>query len=540
MVDNAKSEIQIFDGDGTFIKRFGSYGSTNGKFNSPTGIAFHPNGNLYVVDKGNNNIQVLSSDGTFLKKFGSEGSGEGQFNGPIDIAIDKSGTVYIMDTDNHRVQVLDENGQFIREINSINGEALYPISVAVDNEGLLYIGDYAKGRVLIFNSNGDLINQFSFTGQISGQINAPTGIAVDSNKIIYAVDYFNSIVQIYVPQSDPTISFNDIETSYGATAFDLNATTNSTGAISYQVINENSGEVTLSGTGNRTVTIIKSGTVKIKASVESSGSYTATSKEMTLTIRKANLQATVSAAVRSFGEVNPAFTIQYSGFQYGDNKDVIDVLPIVTTSATANSNAGSYSLVVSGGADINYDFNYVNGALTINKANQLITFAELTDQVVNGTLVTLNATSSSGLPVTFIITEGGTLASLADNVLSPLAQPGKVTIEANQSGNINYNAAAPKSQSFNIIADPVAGIGEELNTRIYIGPNPATENIIINSKDNAIDRIILYDYSGKTILTEYIQDKKNYILRVNHLTQGIYLLAVQIDGKTQNTRIAIK
>jgi tripartite motif-containing protein 71 len=113
-----KSEHKIFRiGSTTFDLFSGGAGSENGKFNSPSGIAFH--NSVYVVDTKNNRIQVFSPNGEFIKKWGSLGSGDGQFNSPEGIAIDGAGNVYVTDTGNHRVQKFSADGMFLAKWGSV-------------------------------------------------------------------------------------------------------------------------------------------------------------------------------------------------------------------------------------------------------------------------------------------------------------------------------------------------------------------------------------------------------------------------------------
>ncbi len=76
-----------------------------------TGIATDNEGNIYVgrghaeMDNGpgNHRIQKYSAIGSFLTEWGSFGTGDGQFNSPRGIAIDPSGDVYVVDFTN-RIQ----------------------------------------------------------------------------------------------------------------------------------------------------------------------------------------------------------------------------------------------------------------------------------------------------------------------------------------------------------------------------------------------------------------------------------------------------
>ncbi|MFJ7730807.1 SMP-30/gluconolactonase/LRE family protein [Lysinibacillus sp. NPDC097231] len=69
-------------------------------------------GNVYVADTSNQRIQKFTSDGTFLKTWGSAGTSDGQFQYPTGIAIDAAGNVYVADYFSHRIQKFTSDGTF--------------------------------------------------------------------------------------------------------------------------------------------------------------------------------------------------------------------------------------------------------------------------------------------------------------------------------------------------------------------------------------------------------------------------------------------
>ncbi len=89
------------------VMKWGKYGTTDGGFKSPTGIAVDSSaGKVYVADTANNRIQVFSSNGTFITKWGKYGLADGNLVSPTGIAVDSSaGKVYVADTANNRIQV---------------------------------------------------------------------------------------------------------------------------------------------------------------------------------------------------------------------------------------------------------------------------------------------------------------------------------------------------------------------------------------------------------------------------------------------------
>ncbi len=102
--------------------------------------------------------------------------------------------------------------------------------------------------------------------------------------------------------------------------------------------------------------------------------YNIVSKNVSINVNKATLTATAASASRAYGNSNPSFVINYSGFVNGDAAGVIDTPPTATCAATPTSVAGStFPIIPAGGSDNNYSFSYVNGTLTVNKAPLLAT-----------------------------------------------------------------------------------------------------------------------------------------------------------------------
>jgi len=81
----------------------------------------------------------------------------------------------------------------------------------------------------------------------------------------------------------------------------------------------------------------------------------------------------------------------------------------------------------------------------IDRVSQTIDFSSIPDQLADIGLITLNATSTSGLPVSYILEQGN--ATLQDNSLQ-INGAGYVSIMANQEGNVGYLPADPVNQSF--------------------------------------------------------------------------------------------
>jgi tripartite motif-containing protein 71 len=145
-----------------FKTKWGSYGTADGQFNSPTGVAVDSSGNVYVADNNNSRIQKFDSNDNFITKWGSYGDrsccsyglANGQFVYPYDIAVDSSGNVYVVDTYNYRIQKFDSSGTFITKWGSWgtgDGQFIHPIGVAVDSSENVYVTDSFNNRIQVFS-----------------------------------------------------------------------------------------------------------------------------------------------------------------------------------------------------------------------------------------------------------------------------------------------------------------------------------------------------------------------------------------------------
>src|SRR5260370_29547609 len=99
----------------SFLRTWGSFGSGDGQFNSPFGLATQGD-EVFVVDF-NHRVQVFKRDGTFLRTWGSFGPGNGQFMFPVGVAV-QGNEVFVTDAGSQPVdncvREVDRSGTFRR------------------------------------------------------------------------------------------------------------------------------------------------------------------------------------------------------------------------------------------------------------------------------------------------------------------------------------------------------------------------------------------------------------------------------------------
>lgn len=157
VTDEQNHRVTVFDGDGRFIRKWGTPGRGDGEFNGPAGIAVGPGDVIYVVDQHNARVQRFAADGAYLGQWGSPGGGPGQFNLPWGAATDAEGNVYIADWRNDRIQKFTADGGFLAVYGAPgDGEGQFqrPTQVAVDDEGYIYVADWGNERVQALDARG--------------------------------------------------------------------------------------------------------------------------------------------------------------------------------------------------------------------------------------------------------------------------------------------------------------------------------------------------------------------------------------------------
>jgi hypothetical protein len=223
-------------------------------------------------------------------------------------------------------------------------------------------------------------------GNLSGSSITVTGLTTTNKYRVMVLEYIgNSGAEQYLTtanlgnpantiKDDQTITFNALPVmTYGDAGYALEATASSGLPVAYTSSNMSVATIFFGQ-----IQIVGAGTSDITASQTGNGIYNAAPDSIqTLTVNKATLNVTADNKTRKAGESNPEFTFTYDGWIGTDSTDILETQPTATCSATETSPAGDYDIIVSGGSDINYTFNYVNGMLTVQPNTAINNRADL-------------------------------------------------------------------------------------------------------------------------------------------------------------------
>ncbi|HEV2483574.1 MAG TPA: MBG domain-containing protein [Puia sp.] len=251
--------------------------------------------------------------------------------------------------------------------------------------------------------------------------------AVDAN---YAITYVPGTMTIQ--RGVLTITPNPASMTYGGTVPRF------TVAYSGFVNGDTPGNLTTSPTiSTRATSSSPAGAYPITASGAVSPNYSFVYDPGTLTIDPAMLHVTANAASKKYGAQDPTFSYAVSGLLNGDNSSIFSG----SLSRMPGEDVGIYPITIGTlSAGGNYTIDFTGNTLTITIGSQQITWTQSLIVGCNATTqISLTATTSSGLPVTYSVSDPA-VATVSGNILT-LLTPGTAVVTATQAGDGNYSAA---------------------------------------------------------------------------------------------------
>lgn len=204
-------DLYVSDGEKDCIWKIDQQGKAEryaSGLNTPSQIAFLPDGSMIVADTGSNTIRSIDPSGAnrVIAGITSEpgdndgGAAEARFRGPIGVAVGKDGRIFVADSYNDRIRVV-ENGTVHTLSGSTKGFADgaaaqfdTPTGLAIW-KGLLLVADTGNGRIRAVENDGSVWTLTGGGGErstnstlSSASLYRPVGIAVGPNDELFVAD----------------------------------------------------------------------------------------------------------------------------------------------------------------------------------------------------------------------------------------------------------------------------------------------------------------------------------------------------------------
>lgn len=187
-------------------------------FNQPTQVAVHPrSGELFVSDGyGNSSIHHFAADGTHIKSWGAPGDGPGQFSLPHALCFVDDDHLLVADRENFRLQLFTLDGEFVLQKHMHKPQALFAgrgddphIYVAEGRAVPLMEAAWSLGRRVTVLDRA--LNEVARLGNAAGgeapdQFISPHGIAVDAEGSIYVAEVSYTALGSRLPVPQEVVS----------------------------------------------------------------------------------------------------------------------------------------------------------------------------------------------------------------------------------------------------------------------------------------------------------------------------------------------
>jgi len=205
-------EFFISDGEAGKIFRIlksGEVKEFSSGLDTPSGIAFLPDGRLIAAETGRNRIVAITADGITEPIAGNSEPGfldgealQAQFRAPTDVAVAGS-KIFVSDTYNDAIRVIEsgkvktlaghERGFKDGQANEARFDT--PLGIATFGDGNLLVADFGNRRLRLIE-DGQIVSTLAGNGGyesvdgslISASFSAPTDVAVSDDGVIFVSD----------------------------------------------------------------------------------------------------------------------------------------------------------------------------------------------------------------------------------------------------------------------------------------------------------------------------------------------------------------
>ncbi len=165
---------------------------------------------------------------------------------------------------------------------------------------------------------------------------------------------------------------------------------------------------------------------------------------------------------------------------------------------------------------------------------QTIDFKPIGSHLTNALPIILQATASSGLPVSFTVIDGP--ATVSGDILTLTGLPGTVTVRASQQGGGDWQPAPPVTQSFEVRTPPNSDVGSFFP---YILPNPIRNTLGVHFSNGEVGEVNLSVAAVNGVVL--LRKKLENVTAGNHFISfdasdwsvGFYFLTIRAAGKRQ-------
>ena len=228
-IDAGTGRIDTIAGDGTAAFTGDGGSAADARLSFPSGLAFDPEGNLYIADQDNQRIRRITRATGLIATVAGSGmpgfSGDGgpataaRLRNPQGLAVAADGDLFVADVDNHRIRRVGVRSGRIVTVAGIGPAAgkpndfagdggpataarfTRPTGLAIDDRGHLFVADFGNSRVRRIDAESAIINTVAGVGGVAtdlagrpvyppARLTCLTSLAMDQQGDLYVADSF--------------------------------------------------------------------------------------------------------------------------------------------------------------------------------------------------------------------------------------------------------------------------------------------------------------------------------------------------------------
>jgi len=454
-------EVTTFAG-GNFLRGHADGTGTAAQFAGPEAIARHPSGDLYVADTRNHVIrritpaaEVTTFVGTPRTAGYADGTGAAaRFFSPSGIVIDSVGVIFVADQINHVIRRISPAGEVTTFVGlaGVSGSNdgtgsiarfTLPENLAIDPFDNLYVTEIDEVQVAATIRKitpAGVVTTLAGSRGLSGtadgvgaaaRFDSPVGMVADADGYLYVSDG-NARIRRISPAGEvltvvgqPSLTSPGSRPTYGVLD----------GPIASAWIKDPRG-LAFDASNNLIIVQHDPSAIRRATAVVPGGPVITTQPQDRLTIPT----TTVLFEVTATSSASQAFTYQWERAPAGSSAwtpitedatyGLVTPRMLVVRDTTLAMSGDRFRCIVSNG--LPDDAISDAATLTVQVANQAITFPPMADRTYGDAPVILGASASSGLPVFYTVVSGP--ARLVSGTVE-LTGAGAVTVRAAQAGD---------------------------------------------------------------------------------------------------------
>ena len=452
------------------------------------GVAVDGAGNLYVADPVNNQVvkiplgcaatsctQVIASQSV------------GGLSTPRELALDGAGDLFIADLNNNQVVEVPA-GCIAASCQTALGTGLGAVyGVAVDPAGDVFIADNTNAQVVKLSAVCPGGAAYSCQTTVASALTAPEGISVDAGGNVYIAEG-TQVEEVSATTGDRRVLVAG--TALGATA---NITDVAVGP---------GGSVFIADPGDLQVSRLDRSDPPTINFFPGPTPFGTTTAPLVVTVEDIGNGGLIlqSVAAGLWAALDPATTTCKTGATLAVGASCqlgIEFAPTQLQSYNGGNELQGEIVLLSNALNQTYfpQTIFVNGYVS---NSQTINFAALPNPVTVGVApITLQATATSGLPVTFAVSGP---ASLSGSTLT-ITAAGSVTVTASQPGNASFQAATSVSQTITVNGVPADfAVASSKASLAVTTAQPGTVTITV-TPSGGFNSPVTYSCNQQTLVT---------------------------------------